>query len=620
MATTREIVYRLIAEPDPKYKKVFSDFSKEAVKAQETITKAAQKEGKVRTDSAEKELAKQKRAEDAANKQRQRDADRATRDAQRELDKQTRDVEKAERYKHKLAMTHHRERMAENRELGRKAEERAKIEVAAQRSVEAAQANAAAASRRAYKDMAEGSVRAGEGMMRLVRAAVLLGGEDENMKKFVEQLRKAQGYFDLYKGVVDIVMGLSKAYRAVAAAAAAAAAAQAASAAAGGASTATGVSSAASNVAAGAAGGAAAAKAPGLLRGAMRFGKAGIIALGAGTILDRIFNKGRISDSIAEWGGNYAVNQAQEFGLLDLGQDAVKRGQIRFNASRAQQQQLEEKYTRNRDLNAPIEEAMRAASLSVFEAKGAAGFDEQKKFFNDEIANSRGRVRELQGDRAAGKPVSETEILDTQQKIVDLTKQKLAVEQQIRQAKIEGIEKELEGSKQSLANARQRVEVLMESQRSMEERWIRMTGEERQRAVEAAKAVRAGTATAEQLDSLRGMGADVTMGFQMRQQTGKLARGAGIREFLDAIDMDRERDRAIDRAGKAQDRTLTLDNQIKVNITADVEEMAALVATVLAPEMEKVKSLIQKAEARGVFLGENRDIKDETSANGGNGN
>lgn len=301
MATTREIIYRLVAEPDPKYKKVLADFSKAAVEAQEKITKAAQAGGKARTDSAEKELARQRKAEDAANKQRQRNQEREEQEGKKALERAVRETELAEARKQKAHDKAHKEKekadamAAKEKEkadarAARAAEERAKAEIAAQKRLEAAQRAAAEKSRKAYREVAEGSVRAGEGMMRLLRAAASLGG-DENMKRFVEHLRKAQAYFDLYKGVVDIVMGLSKAYHSVAAAAAAAAAAQAASANAGSANAKTaGVGTATM-----------APKALGLLK---RGGAAAIIALGAGTLLDRAFNKGRMSDAAAKAIGN----------------------------------------------------------------------------------------------------------------------------------------------------------------------------------------------------------------------------------------------------------------------------------------------------------------------------
>ncbi len=607
MATTREIVYRLIAQNDPSYKKVFSDFSKEAVKAQEQITKAAQKGARDRADAAKQEASERRKAD--ARTAREKERDDAALAKQQEASRRYLDGEVTKQYK---------KRQAEKRDMARQEDDRVKAEIAGQRRLEAAHQAAANKSRQAFRDMAEGSTRAGEGMMRLVRAAVLLGGENDNMKKFVEQLRLAQGFFDLYKGVVDIVMGLSKAYRAVAAAAAAAAAAQAASAAAGKAQAGSAAMSALPSAASGLP--AASSAAPRLLGGAARAGKAGALVLGAGTILDRIFNKGRISDAIAEWGGNFAVEKAHDIGILDLGRAAANRGRTRFNERLSRQSQLEEKYIRDRDMNAPIEEVIDAARRDVFQAKGAEGLEEWRQFNNDATANARGRVRQLGEQRAAGVPVAETEIVDQQQKIVDLTKEKLAIEQQIRQAKIEGMQKELEGAQKSLEMARQRVDMLMDSQRSMEERWNRMTDAERAAAIASARAVSSGTGTTEDIDRLKGMGAGAFLGDEMARQERLMAQKSGVRAFFDASTFTEEKGQAMDDLEKHSGNVITLDNQIKVKITADVEEMAGLVAKVLKPEMENVAALLQRVEGRDRFRSENKDVQDNTSANGGAGN
>lgn len=598
----REVLYRLGVEIDPRAKKAFEDFGRAASAVQKLITKEAVRESKQRADDSNRAIKEEERSRvRAAKEQSQREKLEGA--AWRQLEREK---------------SRERERLLRRDELLTRQTSQAKVDLAkreqaailrTQASMEALQRQASAG----YKNMAEGSFRAGEGLFRLGRAAVLLGGETESMKKFVEQLRKAQGYFDLYRGVIDIIMGLSKAYRAVAASAAAAAAAQALAAKAG-----AGAGGAAGGAAAGAAG---AASAPWLLRagGAVlsaAVSAPAIIGAGALSIGDMAFNRGRVTGGMGRAAGQWGFETANSLGLWQTGNAATTRARQQFNSRRQQQANLEQKAALTRQLNAPIEDAMLGARLAQAEARGKEGFGDTRAILEKELGQRRTANAQLQGDRAAGKPVAEGDILANQEAIVDLTRQKLALETQVRQARIDGIQKELEGSRESLANAKQRVQTLMDAQRTMEERWNRLSEQERKQAMDAAKAVKEGTSTAAQRDILKSVGAGGVLERDLVRAERSQAAAGGIQDFLGATGFTEQRTRAIDELGKASERTITLDNKIRVSIDANFEQMKELVAKVLKPELEKVKELISRASARDKAQANNKDVQDNTTAGG----
>lgn len=665
MATTREIVYRLVAEPDPKYKKVFSDFAKDAVKAQETINKSFQQGAKARADAAAKEVDANRKKEDAAERERNKARDKRNRDNEKAVEKAVRDQERAydrdqkahakalrdkQRAEEKAAKDKEKadekaERDAERREqkrlrddqrtgkellrahLKRQADEQrivedaAKAEIAAQRRLEAARQRAADKSRAAYKDMAEGSVRAGEGVMRIVRAAVLLGGEDENMKKFVQNLAKAQGYFDLYKGVVDIVMGLAKAYRAVAAAAAASAAAQALSAKAGAAGTAGNLGKAATGIAAG--GGLSALGGGGGLASGFSLGPAaayaamGVVAVGAGVGLGYGINRAMGRDDVGDLWSDYQQN----YGKYRNSDSLIRKGraanvQYRLQQLAGQQESsrmMADVEAREASVRGP-QERMQAAEMAVKRAQGRMALNAGVQTdFREKLSDKDADVRQ---EARRGLVEALQNEVEVQKEIAQAVEDKAKLEAEIRRDRIEGSMKELENSKQVLANAQERVKAMTDAQRTIEERWNRSTVGERQQAIEAFKAIRAGTDTAEQRDLAKRFAGDEWLGTEMRIQEGAQARGSGIQELFDASGFEEEKRRRQTEFTKALEAKVTLDTNIKLMIDADTQKITEAVAKAIKPEMERVASLIARNSSEQAKLMADSNIEDNESAGG----
>ena len=591
----REIIYRLVAEPDPKYKKAFEDFGKAAAAVQKQVTSEAQREGKQRTANVEREARDQQRANDKAIREQQRLAKQADREADNDRKERERAAERAFKkeaeWSKKAAQSQEERGKRERADLSR-----------TQAQHEALQRKAGAA----YKDMAEGSIKAGEGVMRLFRAAVLLGGEDESMKKFVEQLRKVQGYFDLYRGVVDVVLGIAKAYRAVAAAAAAASAAQALS------------SKGAPNLPA--------AGAPNLLKllkgGLIAAGKLGLplaaagVGLGIGEGINQLLYGGRYGvrragRDVADWWGESGREERENRrqaglmgGIAGAGMATMKQSALlgEFEAEQAEAGQRGSK-----GQLAGIEQSMIRARGRTEVMSGA------KRQLKMGLESKDVGIRQAAG--AGMETVLQAEVA-AQRDVLDHVKQKAAAESQIRKDRIEGMEKELEGAQESLKLSRSKLDMIMNAQRSAEEKWNRMKAVERTQVIEAGRQMQAGTATVRQRDILKEAGVGEVFAPELQRMERAEARRTGFGQFMETSGLAEERQRAMERLETSAGREGKIAASIKVAIDADTATLADVFAKAVRPELEKLLTAM-RAEAKQVQMNQEANAAGEVNAAGG---
>jgi len=279
---TRDVIIRLRGELDPSLRSVFRDVEKMATAAHKERVASAKNtqaaEDKARKESAradEKEIkdsikrakdrekaieqsykAHTRAAEQAARAQASaaRDMARADERARKESAraderetkesvKRAKDREKAIEQSYK-AQTRAAEQAAKaqasaedkaHKESVRSAEQAAKAQASAARTAAREQSAILSKQETAYRKVASSQQQLAEatkmtmsGLMSLGRGFAMIGlvGEKDT-KKLLEGLIKIQAAFDLLRGGIDVVMGLTRAYRAYQAAVTAAAAAQA---------------------------------------------------------------------------------------------------------------------------------------------------------------------------------------------------------------------------------------------------------------------------------------------------------------------------------------------------------------------------------------------------------
>lgn len=202
MAKDRKVIYTLALEADPGSQKVASEFAKQFKMAEESAkaaTKAAKEAVAATRDAATKTAAGKKGGFAAGYDRAARDeARRAAADERREREQIF------------------RERMAQERAVAREAAVSARQQAAAARAVITEQNKLISAA----KQVAGGFISIG-------RAAVLFGvSGEENIEKAIKALAKFEAGVAAITGLVNIIEGGAKAWRAYAAATAAAAAAQ----------------------------------------------------------------------------------------------------------------------------------------------------------------------------------------------------------------------------------------------------------------------------------------------------------------------------------------------------------------------------------------------------------
>lgn len=617
MAKDRKVVYTLALESDPASQKVAADFAKQ-FKVAEEAAKAATKAAKEATsatraastaakaggggkggfsagydkaarDEARRAAADEKREREqrlrelAADAVREKkiladrvranvEASRASREAARQA--------KADNYKNRQAADEAataqavKDRAAAERTAAREAAQAARTQAAAVRTLHQEQSKLVSS----LKQVAGGFVSIG-------RAAVLFGvSGEENIQKAVQALAKFEAGVAAVTGLVNIIEGGAKAWRAYAAAAAAAAAAQ------------RGLS----------AGGAISA----IGRGPVI--AAGAAAAGAGLYAGSRIGQAFLSESS---GAGYRRDVTDRIGLTDqAGEDARQKAanvaKLRANAA-----------ARRGNLDRRYEESGFYSSLSIQQAEATGGINAARAAAQQQVEAARANTQGINGRLNRG---DYGNILDASreqqlaagaekaalQELLAIDERRKAIAEETGRTKLAAAKEETSVLREQLAIEQQKRNAVLEEIRGAKEAIGRASAGEVARANAIAERInKGGTPTVDEGDYLAKLGIS-SIGRAANEQRGEAALqgNSALQELLRKIDADSRK--------KVEEIRVKVDAAMKteITITNDTAKTVKDVETAINGSRQKIVDAVRREfEAKTADDKVQRELQSATS-------
>lgn len=529
--------------------------------------------------------------------------------------------------------------------------EREKAEILAAREIEKAVKNQAKEQERAARatETALGKVREAnaktveafkqslEGAMALGRGMATLGivGEQDT-EKLLRALIKVQAAFDIMRGTVTLVQALTRGYQAYRTAVLAAAAAQATLAAAQGGGAAAGAGGMAAKGLGGLAVGGA-----GLTAGAAGFAAAGVAFAGTmayqtmqpggakpGSMADRIgLGEVRAAGWMASESSIDRYEQTGESGsgLYGEGQRlrAAERRTARMQAARDATQRAgvgrENRAEIDWQRDTSIRAMEREAAISAAERQALAAnpnrperaAQARSRVMAGEVAGAESRYAATQGpgNTTAAQVSAARELLSIYQQQQQIAQQTAQIESQAAQAKFDKARSEIDLLKQKFEMARQEKMAAEASRAGSLASFGMMGAEQRAQFVAAANAVKAGTASAEQLQMVSG-GPSSKLAEIARAQASRAGQaalaGTGLEETFTAIEDRRIRDAqrgmegartrqvTVETGGGSRSYTINSESKLMIDVKMDERRMAEQFRAVTEGIESKISAIMRK--------------------------
>lgn len=630
VAASRDVIYTIRTVYDESAIKMVERYHGAHVKAQESIRKETEKSIRVELKSRElsaKEQAKllrqQEKEAERVFKANAKLSEKAEKAATQAADKQAKAAKKAadEQLAHSRRVLTQQLKDIETTAKFNERESAKSAARARQRDAEVERYSAKMVA--ANNMMAEGTKAALAGTLRLGRAVALLGvAGEEDMQKVVQVLARFQAMADLVTGTIDIVRGLSKAYRAVEASILAAAAANRV--------LAMSSAGAAGAGAVGAGVGGAAAAGAGVGLGGKIIGGigGGIAAIGA------VPAAIGVAGAAALTGGLYATNSSFR-GMMDEGTAEMfgtegsmsNQSNKRFEAY-MQRQSAQAWQTRDAASMTSAQSQTALDSLGIDRARRTAGTASLGSFYGEEgyqkalrsrLVNENQSARsmastQLQSSRSAyssahdeynyeataGDKEAATERMKSAlETMVELEKERVAINRQIAEEGERGIRKQLEGAQQLASQMEGIARSERERFETAAQRFGKMNEVERSQAVEATRTLRqGGELTAEQRGLVERIGLEEDRQ-SLSDRDLRTARGtSGFSEIFGATE-GRVR-QAEQEAAELHIEMGELKTKLDVTITNNLKDYEKQMVDVLKPHFDQLSELLETKLTRAL--------------------
>lgn len=419
--------------------------------------------------------------------------------------------------------------------------------------------------------LAEGSKLAIQGVVTFARgAAVALASSEEEASQLAKRLVAIVGFFDMLRGGIDIVVGMTKAWRAYTTVVESAAAAQKALAAAQAATAATGVAAGAGSAAGGA----------GLGVGASAIGVAGAIAPLAAV---GVAGAAVLTGIISIFDTDFKDSLLNFFDNLNKGEQLA--------AEWAQEQQRRVNRAQRYSLGLSEQDALRQARLGALGLEAQAGDLDAATAARKAVEAGLGAQPSLEG--ASAMVAATTREVQALQAAKQLSEDRLRTEQQRIREQTQAAQQELDKTKAILETEKQRADMLQERQMSAAERFGGLSSEEQARLLAIKKRADSGAAlTREEAAALRGIGLEQSSQYARDADVAR-ARAAG---FFGAFGANERAQEAASRANvaKMEVKVDEITHRIEVDFKSQADNVASQIASKLADWNEQIAEAVAR--------------------------